>query len=643
MRSFLFIALLLATHPLPGARIKYSGLTSYSDEHIKEAIAGRLEYISKRPATPSRADDASFLVESYLRTHGLPDAEVSGSLAPNDIILLTVEEGLSQFVGKITVEGFDDVEAVQNQFKAAFPQSRSRRSFEAAVIPDGLERIVDLLHSKGYWNASVKSIQQPRTEGQIPFTLRITKGPLFTLVPPLLKSPVQPTRKLLEKLQAVDGKKATAETIVKIRNTVTESYRLRGYPDISTTMLKEADGPRLRITFVLTPGEKFTVRSLQVKGLQKTKPDRFRNRFQDLVGLPYNENDANKEIKKLLSTGAFDSIRLDAEKNKNTQLDLTLHVSEADARGYSFAAGFGSIEGFVLGARYYDHNFGGRLWNLSAGAEFTSLGILGEISLTDPFFLNRDLTFGGRAFLVTRDHESYQKLQGGAAVELGWKRGQYYSATLGFETSFTTIESDIPAELIGPDDYLVNRINFHQKYDRRNDPALPSDGWFAKFDASLGFASGNGGIGFMETDAQFSYYKSLGDKSALALGLRGGIIIPTGDDEDLPIDLRKFLGGANTIRSFSEREMGADFNGDPLGGTTWWLTNAEYTYKFLGPVKGLAFFDAGSLDSGVEMAVGVGVRVDLPVGPIRFEYGRSLTRDSGEPGGAFHFAIGTTF
>ncbi|MDB2673983.1 BamA/TamA family outer membrane protein [Akkermansiaceae bacterium] len=55
------------------------------------------------------------------------------------------------------------------------------------------------------------------------------------------------------------------------------------------------------------------------------------------------------------------------------------------------------------------------------------------------------------------------------------------------------------------------------------------------------------------------------------------------------------------------------------------------------------FIDAAGLDSEVELAAGIGVRINLPVGPIRLEYGRSLSQDSGEPGGAFHFAIGTTF
>ena len=43
------------------------------------------------------------------------------------------------------------------------------------------------------------------------------------------------------------------------------------------------------------------------------------------------------------------------------------------------------------------------------------------------------------------------------------------------------------------------------------------------------------------------------------------------------------------------------------------------------------------------MAIGLGLRLDLPIGPVRLEYGYNLTRDTGEPIGTIQFAIGMTF
>lgn len=644
MRLLIVIVFLWGALCRADTSLIYEGLRSFSSKDLQEAIAGRLDYIRKREATVFRADDAAYLVEAYLRSHGLPDSTVSGEVVSSEQIRLTIDEGLAQFLGPITVTGSPKIEDIQDQFRAPFPESGKKRAFQAGAVESGLARIRDLMHADGYWEASVTSVQGKRNEqSEIPFTLKVSPGPLFTLAPPSLKSPVPPTATLQDKLRRATGGTATAEEINSIRNTISESYRRQGYSEISVEMSRELTGNRLRLFFTLIPGTKFTVRSLTTEGLEKTQKSRIANRFTGITGQNYDEDLLNAEIKKLLSTGAFDSIRLETLEAPDNSIDVTLHLKEAKARGYSFALGYGSIEGYVLGARYYDRNLWGRLWNLSAGFELTNLGGLGEVSLSNPFFLNKELNLANRAFVISRDFDNYRKLQSGLGFELSWKKGKHYSAALGLEMSHTSVSSVLPDELIGPDDYLVNRVSFRQLYDRRKDPALPSNGWFARLENALGFATGDGGIGFFETRAQVSYYRTLGDKNALSLGLRGGIILPSSKDEDLPIDLRRFLGGANTIRSFPELEMGPSFKGRALGGTSWWIANAEFTRSLAGPVKGLLFVDAANLDAETDLAVGLGVRIDLPVGPLRLEYGHSLSRDPGEPSGAFHFAIGTTF
>jgi outer membrane protein insertion porin family len=129
------------------------------------------------------------------------------------------------------------------------------------------------------------------------------------------------------------------------------------------------------------------------------------------------------------------------------------------------------------------------------------------------------------------------------------------------------------------------------------------------------------------------------------------VLVPGGDGENLPIDLRLFNGGARSVRSFPERELGPAVNGFPTGGEAMWNTNAELIRNITGAVKGVAFLDAGTLSRGydqlfssdIELAVGLGIRLDLPIGPVRVEYGYNLTRDAGEPNGTFHFAIGCAY
>ena len=329
MLRFPVILLLLLSALSQAADLEFVGLRSYSAKDLKEAIAGRLDYIAKGDATEYRADDAAFLIETYLHSHGLPDATVFSEVLPGNKIQLTVNEGSPKFLGPITVKGFAKTEAVQDQFKAPFPESGGRRAFDAEAIVTGLERVHDLLNADGYWLGTVDPAWDPGkrgAKGEIPFTLNITTGPLFTLARPKLESPVPAKPDLLEKLENESGKAATAEAIRSIRKTISDSYRGMGYNDLSLIMIKEIKDSTLTLSFVLSPGKKFTVRSFNTEGLSKIQPKRIRNRFTGIVGSNYDENSINEEIKKLLSTGAFESIRLESNEVNETCL---LYTSDA--------------------------------------------------------------------------------------------------------------------------------------------------------------------------------------------------------------------------------------------------------------------------------------------------------------------------
>ena len=135
--------------------------------------------------------------------------------------------------------------------------------------------------------------------------------------------------------------------------------------------------------------------------------------------------------------------------------------------------------------------------------------------------------------------------------------------------------------------------------------------------------------------------------------------------EVLRIDERYFIGGATTVRGYSENSLGPTDDRDVvLGGDTAIIFNLEGRVPIWGALAGAAFLDVGGnfltqCDAACERAhgvfnnnfnwtnfrkgVGPGLRYMTPVGPISLDYGFKIDRRSGESIGEVHFSISGTF
>ena len=125
-----------------------------------------------------------------------------------------------------------------------------------------------------------------------------------------------------------------------------------------------------------------------------------------------------------------------------------------------------------------------------------------------------------------------------------------------------------------------------------------------------------------------------------------------GTDATVPIYDRLYLGGANDLRGFDFRDVGPkDENDEPIGGNTLARFTIEVTVPIIPRVRGAVFYDmgfvnAGSYDFGFSHLandVGIGLRLDLPVGPLKIDYGIPILKDNNSGGGKVQFSVGYQF
>ena len=639
--------------------IRIEGLVGLTEEEVLSRLAGRLDFITSRPPSRSRADDADFLVSSLLEKEGYSDVTISWKIpADRKSIILRISSGPRLVLDKVAIEGAndDDAETMKQYFtgkptlgeKKEIPYLKNKT--EAAAINS-----VTYLKAQGYWAATgeLAPVAVTPTSRKIDLTVKTKPGPLHIITALNLVGTVPPELSDLPlRLQRYLERPATASVLQEIRDGTTAEIRNKGYQFASSFLEAKHKNGQTELTLTLEPGERYLLRRSLLTKEKKTDLSRPQKLFNRLSGKPYDKKEITKLRNSLLATGAFDAIKQERDiDEKGRAIDVTLHLKEGRPKGVSGYLGAGSTEGFILGASYYDRNLHNKLYNFNIAAEITAIGLLGELSVTDPFVFGYDLSATPRAFALTRTFDEYFKIETGVGLTLSYQPTERHTWEADALVSFSSVSpEDLPSSALGVTDYFLTTAGLTWIYDSRDSKVSPTEGFFARVRGEIGAVANDVPNAFFRFESQLSYHLPLNEKNRLGFNLRTGLISPSNSD-DLPIDLRYFLGGRDSVRSFPFRELGPSVNGVESGGQAFWYANAEYIRKIAGPIHGVVFFDAGSLqettaslsDLNTKLALGLGLRIDLPIGPVRFEYGRALNPASGDPSGAFHFSIGTAF
>lgn len=113
----------------------------------------------------------------------------------------------------------------------------------------------------------------------------------------------------------------------------------------------------------------------------------------------------------------------------------------------------------------------------------------------------------------------------------------------------------------------------------------------------------------------------------------GGGAMKTPDILDIPISLRFFAGGDQSIRGYDYRSIGPeDAQGNVIGGRYNLEGSAEVDLRFAERWLAAAFIDSGTAfddldDTQFFNGVGVGVRWLSPIGPLRLDFAWGVSRE----------------
>ena len=306
-------------------------------------------------------------------------------------------------------------------------------------------------------------------------------------------------------------------------------------------------------------------------------------------------------------------------------------------------------------------------------------------SFIEPWFLGRKLSLGIDAYHREASYQSlenlYDEVRTGARVSLTRALGSdfligslsYTIENVGiiFNSSahgpsillapgssrehpqYVVLPATAPQTLLQESGYaLLSKVGFSLAYDTRNSVLLPNKGQRTELFGEVAGGPLGGDKDFYKLELRSAwYFKGLFPGHVLELVGHIGSAEAFGDTADVPFYERYYLGGLNSLRGFkyrsvSPREPGID---EPIGGDSYWFGSAEYSIPIIERLRFAFFYDIGAVElkpytykfNNFSDNYGIGLRLNLPIGPLRLDYGIPINHDSFNSGsGRFQFGVG---
>jgi outer membrane protein insertion porin family len=673
--------------------IEFRGQQAFKEKELRTALKEEITTIEDFGLSPARADDLAFFLEVFYRKHGYAKADVHYTIESTDRLRLDINEGPRFLLRAMIFEG-NDHEPADKLFEYAVGPTRERYSrmekrlpFVASDLEEGTHLVQRFYVAEGFLNAVV---DPPRYKFQaesneVDAVVPIHEGRQYFFGNITFSgNTVYGADALRGQMSDLLQRPYTDPRVEDIPRRLEAYFKARGYYDVKVVANgapDEAVNSRVPVHIVVSPGAVYHFDGVTVTGLRRLHPSFVTKRFTRLEGKTYSPDVLDERFRTLMKTGQFNLLQIKPVPIDGHLLRLDVSAEEAKSKEFGFWVGFDTYEGALAGVQVGDRDLFGYGRPVTASIEVSQRSYRGEILYEDPFFLDTDFVFTARVFALTFDYDGYTKFELGGRFELSRKITKYEEASLTFAARHVKItDSQIrPSFLLGPENYQVDTIGLTHTLDFRESPYVNPRGFLIGNTIDVAPSALGSDIEFVRSTMRVGYYLPFGPKpltpgvvedqppgtplqrwfrqSSIAFGARAGIIhslTTSGSSEatEIPIDERFFNGGATTVRSFGERDLGPhDNHGHPVGGEFFTVFNVEYTFPIFGEVQGAIFTDAGNLlptseDVGLNdmrYAIGAGLRYKLPVGPIRLDYGVNPDPHEFEDFGAFHFSFGFAF
>jgi len=478
----------------------------------------------------------------------------------------------------------------------------------------------------------------------------ITEGPHARLAAVGFDGATRPEPELRARAQLATGEPFAEDAVLAATRRLREDYYAHGYPEVRVTPELEPREADLAVVFRIREGERRSVDSVELVGVERTRPDLVRARAGIAPGDPVDPRTLARAERELLALGSFD--RVAVLRDEQLPGRVRVEVAERAPLALFYQFRYNDVDRLSLQLDGEVRNLFGR--GLDLGARYALARDRGErrVSLRLPGFLGAgDLTLSG--FETTEDFEARDELGGGELITVTRRQRGFElqqaarlprRLNLLYGYSFKRVSDD---QLPAPQD--VASLNLSLVQDVRDNALDARRGRFLSLNLELSPDWLGSTSDFVKGFGQAFFALPLGDTLTWAHGYRLGLAKALGDGPVLYSE-RFRAGGSYSLRGFATASVGPSDLGVPLGGEAVVVMNQELRYRHRTGVGAVAFWDAGNVFSelgelslDLRYSLGFGLRGDSPMGLLRLDLGFPLRRREGEDAYQYFFSLGQAF
>ena len=494
-----------------------------------------------------------------------------------------------------------------------------------------------------------------------------------------------PTSTIMSELTTKPGSVQNYNNLREDRDKILGLYQAEGYTLVNITDMSTDENGTLHISIVEGIVRRIEVKKMVTKqkgnrrtpndDVLKTKDYVIDREIEIQPGKIFNVKEYDATVDNLMRLGIFKNVKYEARSIPGDPegIDLILLIDEDRTAELQGGVAYGSETGFLGTLSLKDSNWRGKGQEFGFTFEKSNKNYTGfALDFYDPWIKDTDrVSWGWGAYKTNygdEDSELFHEIDTvGFRVNIGKGLWKDFRLSIGTKVEYIKEKHQDGRlrqanngkwyykdsknkwhEIEGVDDkYWLWSIYPYISYDTRNNYLNPTSGLYGKFQIEVGHAGGYkaGNFGNVTLELR-AYHKGLFKKNTFAYKVVGGVASNSTKESQ-----KFWVGGGNSLRGYD----GGFFRGSQKLVAT--IENRTQINDIIGFV---VFADAGRawkqngrdpsytrdnnrFGHNIGTTAGVGIRLNTPIGPLRFDFGWPVGNKMDDDGMKFYFNMGQSF